>query len=67
LWRDADYAGKILAEPSVLGVESMAPGRVMIRVVIRTQPQQELPIARELRLRVKAALDAAGIAAPTIP
>lgn len=67
LWHDDHYASYILAEPSVLGVESMAPGRVMIRVVIRTQPQQELPVARELRLRVKAALDAAGIAAPTIP
>ena len=67
LWHDDRFAPQILAEPSVLGVESMAPGRVMIRVVIRTQPQQELPIARALRLRVKAALDAAGIAAPTIP
>ncbi|MFN8025258.1 MAG: mechanosensitive ion channel family protein [Acidimicrobiia bacterium] len=67
LWHDDHYAPYILAEPSVLGVESMAPGRVMIRVVIRTQPQQELPVARALRLRVKAALDAAGIAAPTIP
>jgi small conductance mechanosensitive channel len=67
LWHDDHYAPQILAEPSVLGVESMAPGRVMIRVVIRTQPQQELPIARALRVRVKAALDAAGIAAPTVP
>ena len=67
LWHDDRYAPQILAEPSVLGVESMAPGRVMIRVVIRTQPQQELPIARALRVRVKAALDAAGIAAPTVP
>ena len=67
LWRDERYAPQILAEPSVLGVESMAPGRVLIRVVIRTQPQQELPIARALRVRVKAALDAAGIAAPTVP
>jgi small conductance mechanosensitive channel len=64
LWHDDRYAPLILAEPNVLGVESMAPGRVLIRVVIRTQPQEELRVGRELRLRVKAALDAAGIAAP---
>ena len=61
---DEHFAPLILAEPNVLGVESMAPGRVLIRVVIRTQPQEELRVGRELRLRVKAALDAAGIAAP---
>jgi small conductance mechanosensitive channel len=64
LSRDEQYQDSILAEPNVLGVESMAPGRVLIRVVIRTQPQEELRVGRELRLRVKAALDAAGIAAP---
>jgi small conductance mechanosensitive channel len=65
LWRDERFASEILAEPNVLGVESMAPGRVVIRVVIRTQPQQELPVARALRVRVKAALEEAGIAAPS--
>jgi small conductance mechanosensitive channel len=66
LWQDEHYAPEILAEPNVLGVESMAPGRVVIRVVIRTRPQQELAVARELRVRVKAALEEAGIAAPTV-
>ena len=45
----------------------MAPGQVMIRVVIRTQPQEQPAVERELRLRVKAALADAGIAAPTLP
>jgi small conductance mechanosensitive channel len=67
LWQDDDFAPVILAEPNVLGVESLAPGRVVIRVVIRTQPQEQWRVARELRLRVKAALDAAGIAAPSVP
>ena len=55
----------ILAEPSVLGVESLAPGRVVIRVVVRTQPQEQWRVERELRARIKAALDAAGIASPS--
>lgn len=65
LWHEPEYASVILAEPSVLGVESLAPGRVVIRVVVRTQPQQQWRVERELRVRIKAALDAAGIALPS--
>jgi small conductance mechanosensitive channel len=65
LWHDPDFASVILTEPSVLGVESLAPGRVVIRVVVRTQPQQQWRVERELRRRIKAAFDRAGIALPS--
>jgi small-conductance mechanosensitive channel len=65
IWHDPDFASVILAEPSVLGVESLAPGRVVIRVVVRTQPQEQWRVERELRVRIKTALDAAGIALPS--
>jgi small-conductance mechanosensitive channel len=65
VWRDPEFAPVILAEPSVLGVESLAPGRVVIRVVVRTQPQQQWRVERELRTRIKTALDTAGIALPS--
>jgi small conductance mechanosensitive channel len=65
VWHDPDYASIILAEPSVLGVESLAPGRVVIRVVVRTRPQEQWRVERELRKRIKAALDEAGIALPS--
>jgi small conductance mechanosensitive channel len=65
LWHDPDYASVILAEPSVLGVESLAPGRVVIRVVVRTRPQEQWRVERELRVRIKRALDEAGIALPS--
>jgi small conductance mechanosensitive channel len=65
IWHDPDFASVILAEPSVLGVESLAPGRVVIRVVVRTQPQQQWRVERELRRRIKAAFDSAGIALPS--
>jgi small conductance mechanosensitive channel len=64
VWHDPHYASIILAEPSVLGVESLAPGRVVIRMVVRTQPQEQWQVERELRRRIKTALDAAGIALP---
>jgi small-conductance mechanosensitive channel len=62
----ADAAlGELLVDaPTVLGVESLAPERVVLRIVARTRPQEQAPVAREIRARVKAALDAAGIAAP---
>lgn len=65
MWHDPDFASTILAEPTVLGVESLAPGRVVIRVVARTRPQEQWRIERELRARIKAALDEAGIALPS--
>jgi small conductance mechanosensitive channel len=65
VWHDPDYASIILAEPSVLGVESLAPGRVVIRAVVRTRPQEQWKVERELRVRIKAALDEAGIALPS--
>jgi small conductance mechanosensitive channel len=58
----------LLGEPDVLGVESMAPDRVVLRVVARTRPQEQAQVARALRARIKAALDGAGIAAaPPVP
>jgi small conductance mechanosensitive channel len=65
VWHDPEFASIILAEPSVLGVESLAPGRVVIRVVVRTRPQEQWRVERELRVRIKAALDEAGIALPS--
>jgi moderate conductance mechanosensitive channel len=64
LAQDDTFSALILAAPSVLGVESLGPARVVIRVVVRTRPQEQWRVARELRLRIKAALDAADIAAP---
>jgi moderate conductance mechanosensitive channel len=60
---DDDLGELLVDEPSVLGVESLAPERIVLRVVARTRPQEQAPIAREIRARVKAALDEAGIAA----
>jgi len=66
VWHDPEFAAIILAEPSVLGVESLAPGRVVIRVVVRTRPQEQWRVERELRIRIKSALDEAGIALPSV-
>jgi small conductance mechanosensitive channel len=61
-WRD-----RILSEPEVWGVESIALDSVVIRLVVTTAPLEQWRVARELRGRIKRALDAAGIAAPRPP
>jgi small-conductance mechanosensitive channel len=65
VWHDPAFASVILAEPTVLGIESLEPGRVVIRIVVRTRPQEQWRVERELRTRIKAALDQAGIALPS--
>jgi small conductance mechanosensitive channel len=59
---DAAWRDKILSEPEVWGVESYTLDTVTIRLVVKTAPAQQWQVARELRARIKVALDAAGIA-----
>jgi small conductance mechanosensitive channel len=37
----------------------------VLRIVVRTRPQQQWRVERELRRRIKLALDEAGIALPS--
>lgn len=55
------WSDRILAQPEVWGVESMTLDTVTIRLVVKTAPHEQWRVARELRARVKLALDAAGI------
>jgi small conductance mechanosensitive channel len=59
-----EWATRLLEEPVVAGVESMSGGVITIRIVAKCAPNESLPVSREVRERVKAALDAAGIRAP---
>jgi small conductance mechanosensitive channel len=61
LWRE-DSA--VLEEPEVWGVEAIGPHGMTLRLVVKTTPSEQWRIARELRERLKAALDAAGIEIP---
>jgi moderate conductance mechanosensitive channel len=62
LTTDPEWEGDVLAEPATCSVESMTPDAVLLRVQLRTQPLRQNEVARELRVRVKAALDAGGVA-----
>ncbi len=64
IWQDPAWAGMVLEEPEVWGIEELAADGVTIRLVVKTQPAEQFRVLRELRIRLKQALDAAGIEIP---
>jgi small conductance mechanosensitive channel len=62
LAHDQGWRSRILDAPDVQGVESFTLDTVTIRVVVKTAPSEQWSVGRELRARIKVALDAAGIA-----
>jgi small conductance mechanosensitive channel len=63
---EPDWKDKLLEEPQVLGVESVSGTAVTIRVLAKTAPEQQYGVSREIRERVKAAFDAAGVQGPPL-
>ena len=64
LWRDAEWSDLLLEEPELWGVEMLAADSVDIRLVLKTKPGMQWKVMRELRIRLKEALDTAGIEIP---
>ena len=61
---DATFGLMILEDPEVWGVERLGADGVSIRLVVKTTPADQFKVARELRARIKAAFDRAGIEIP---
>ncbi len=53
--------------PSVLGVDSMSEGTMVIKVWIKTLPDQQWSATREVRGRAQRALTEAGVRGPILP
>lgn len=65
LWNDEGFTdADILDPPQVWGIERLGADGVAIRLAVRTDPAEQWIVARELRLRIKEALDEAGIEIP---
>ena len=58
---DPVFGPLVVDEPEMLGVEQITNDQVLIRLGVKTKPLEQWKVARELRARVKAALDAAGV------
>lgn len=61
---EPEWAALIQEDPKVLGVETLGADGVNIRLIVQTEPGEQFKVMRELRLRLREALDAAGIEAP---
>jgi len=64
--RDEAWDGKLLDAPTVAGVESITGSTMTIRVLAETSPGAKVEVQRELRQRLKSALDEAGVKAPPV-
>jgi small conductance mechanosensitive channel len=64
LWEDEAFHDLIIEEPEVWGVQSLGPDSVVVRVTLKTMPQQQWNVSREMRERVKMRFDEEGIQMP---
>ena len=61
LYRERGWKKLMLEKPEVWGAQELSGKEVTMRLVAKTTPMRQWEVARELRARVKAVLDAAGI------
>jgi moderate conductance mechanosensitive channel len=64
--QDARWKPVILERPEVWGIESVSAEAIVIRLVVKTRAGSKDDVARELRGRLKAALDALGVKLPAL-
>jgi len=65
LQQDPKWSARIMSDEPQVAVESMTPLGVTVRIRLHTMHDQQLAVARELRVRSVNALDAAGLPAAT--
>ncbi|HEY2264734.1 MAG TPA: mechanosensitive ion channel family protein [Streptosporangiaceae bacterium] len=63
LYRESGWKELMLEKPEVWGAQGLSGKEVTMRLVAKTAPMRQLEVGRELRARVKAALDEAGVQA----
>ncbi|MEU0481942.1 mechanosensitive ion channel family protein, partial [Streptosporangium sp. NPDC006013] len=62
IWNDLAFRDSIIVEePQVWGIEQISDTAVIFRISVKTIPSRQTEVARELRIRVKSALDRAEI------
>lgn len=63
---DTTWEGRLLDTPKVAGIESIVGQTMTLRVLAEASPGDKVDIQRELRQRIKSALDTAGVKAPPV-
>jgi small conductance mechanosensitive channel len=62
--QDEEWSGRVIEAPEVLGVQELADSAVIVRVSIKTLPQEQFGVSRELRRRIKNRFDEEGVEIP---
>jgi moderate conductance mechanosensitive channel len=65
MWNDPAWRVVMLDAPEVWGAQEVTSDEVTMRIVARTAPLRQWEVEREMRARVKAALDTPGASAET--
>ncbi|WP_409350032.1 mechanosensitive ion channel family protein [Rathayibacter soli] len=60
------WRSRILEKPELWGMESVSPDAIVLRIVIKTRTTAKDDVSRELRARLKAAVDELGIQLPSL-
>lgn len=61
LLRSPQFARRVTGEPEVLGLESVYGDRATIRLTVRTRPEAQFSVQRELRALIKKSFEERGI------
>lgn len=64
MWNEPVWRTVMIEKPEVWGAQQVTTTIVTMRIVVKTAPLRQWEVEREMRARVKAALDAAGIQPP---
>jgi len=66
LRNEPKWRSRILETPEVWGLESVSGDALVIRIVMKTRPNAKDDVARELRVRLKRAMDGLGVTLPQL-
>ena len=61
--RDAAYAADIVSDIDVPGIDRLGNGEAEYLMLIKTRPNKQYPVSRELRRRIKECFEKNGIQA----
>jgi len=64
--KESKWRSRIIEQPEIWGLESISGDALVIRLVMKTRSSAKDDVARELRARLKRAIDALGIALPQL-
>jgi len=64
--KESKWRSRIIEQPEIWGLESISGDALVIRLVMKTRSSAKDDVARELRARLKRAIDAMGIALPQL-